>query len=448
MVNIIPFKGYRFNSEKIGDLGGVMAPPYDVISYAEQDELYKRDEYNIVRLNKGKVFENDSEAENCFTRAEAMLLEWIKEDILKREERPAFYLYGQEVVYKDAAYKNLGLVGLIELQDLNTGGILQCEKSRSESKPARMALLKSARSEFSMINCIYMEYEKTLMNRLNGLTEQKSPDMEFKTHENIIGEDVVQKVWVIDEPEQIEFFKDILNRQTYFIADGQTRYEVALDYKKECEKNNPGHSGREPYNYIMALFTNAFDEGLIQLPVHRLVRFEKRFSEDFFIALAQDYFKVEKIIVDTASEDFVAALKKLTATARRENRFGIYCGGKYFYRLTVKDAKAVKQLFPEGYSDAYCSLDAAVVNRIILKELMGISEEQAEECVDYTTRTSVGVEKVKSGEYGCMVVLNPVRAEQICGVAIAHESMPEKSMFIFPKASTGVVVYKMEEDIF
>lgn len=445
MVNIQPFRGYRFNSEKVGDLGGVMAPPYNVISKSEQEELYSRGEYNIVRLNKGISYEDDNEVKNCFTRAAQTLAAWIKEGALICEEKPAFYLYEQEVVYKSNTFKNLGLVGLIELQDLNSDSIMQCEQSHGESKPARMALLENACAEFSMINCIYMEYEKTLMNRLNDITEKKSPDMEFKTHENIIGESVNQKVWVINDLEMIEFIQGILNRQTFYIADGQTRYEVGLEYKKRCMENNPNHTGREDYNYIMALFTNAFDDGLIQLPVHRLVRFEKRFGEDFFIACAQDYFKVEKIIVDTASEEFVETLKKVTFTARRENRFGLYCGGNYFYRLTLKNADKLKEILPDS-SDAYRSLDATVVTELILKDLMGIDDKKAAECVCYTTRTTKGVEAVRSGEYGCMIAVNPVRAEQICGVAIAHERMPERSMFIFPKASTGVVVYKMEED--
>lgn len=442
MVNIVPFKGYRFNPEKICNPGMVMAPPYDKISRSEQDELYKRNEYNIVRLNKGIRYETDNDLENCFTRSAKMLREWIDKKIFVAEKEAAFYLYEQRVIYKNATYANLGLVGLLELQDLNTGNILQCEKSNEESKSARVSLLENTCSNFSMINCIYMEYEKTLMNKLNDITEQSKPDMEFKTHETIIGEDVNQRVWVINKPETISFIQNILKNHTFYIADGQTRYDVSLEYKKKCEKNNPNHTGKEPYNYIMALFTNAFDDGLIQLPVHRMVKFKTKFAEDFFVASAQDYFKVEKIIVDTASEEFVDTMKRQVATARKENKFAVYCGGNYFYRLTLKNMEHIKELLPNA-SDAYCGLDATVLKEIILKELMNLNDEQINECIEYTTRSSYGVEHVKNGDCGCLIVVNPVKASQICGVATAHERMPERSMFIFPKASTGVVIYSM-----
>lgn len=443
MVNIIPFNGYRFNSEKKDDLGKLMAPPYDKISTEEQKELYERDEHNIVRLNKGIQYPDDNEVNNCFVRAADMLKEWIHTDILKKDSRPSFYLYEQNVTYKNTTFANFGVVGLLELQDLNEGNILQCEKaSKTQSKVARYSLLEKTRSNFSMINCIYMEYEKKLNNKLNDIIEKNTPDMRFLTHETVIGEDVTQRVWVISDEETIELIRNTLQNHTFYIADGQTRYETSLAYKKECEKNNPNHTGTEPYNYIMALFTNAFDDGLIQLPVHRLVKFKKRFSEDFFIACAQDYFTVEKIIVDTASGEFVDTMKKQIATARNENKFALYCGGKYFYRLTLKDKKHLIELLPDA-SDAYRSLDITVLNHLILGELMNISEEDMNECLSYTTRASTGVRDVESGEYGCLIVVNPIHAHQICGVATAHEKIPERSIFIFPKASTGVVIYNM-----
>lgn len=443
MANIIPFNGYRFNSKKINDFGKVMAPPYDTISHSEQEALYEMDENNVVRLYKGMVHPNDNEVENSFTRSAEFLKEWIADDILVRDEKPAFYLYEQQVTYKHTIYRNLGVVGLLELQDLNSADIFQCEKSHDTSKPARSALLRSTESNFSMINCIYMEYEKAVMNALNEIAEKNEPDMEFKTHETIIGEYVHQKLWVIDDPSSTLLIKKFLDKQTFYIADGQTRYEVALEYKKQCAKNNPNHTGKEGYNYIMALFTNAFDDGLIQLPVHRLVKLPTRFSEDFFVACAQDNFKVEKIIVDTASQEFVDTMKKQIATTRPENKFAVYYGGNYFYRLTLKNTEHLKELLPDN-SDAFRKLDVTVLNQMILGELMGLSEDEIAENVNYTTRASLGIESVKAGNHSCMITVNPVRADHICGVAKKHERMPERSMFIFPKASTGVVIYKMD----
>ena len=50
MVNISPFKGWRFNTDIVSDLSQVIAPPYDVINDADQSALYERSPYNYVRI--------------------------------------------------------------------------------------------------------------------------------------------------------------------------------------------------------------------------------------------------------------------------------------------------------------------------------------------------------------------------------------------------------------
>ena len=101
MANIKEFCGYRYNPDKNINLGNVMAPPYDTVTDSEIDELYKSNEYNVIRLSKGKAFENDTDADNCYTRAAAYLNQWIKDGILVKEEKPVLYLYEQRVKYNE-----------------------------------------------------------------------------------------------------------------------------------------------------------------------------------------------------------------------------------------------------------------------------------------------------------------------------------------------------------
>ena len=69
MVDITPFKGLLFNQEKIVSLDQVTAPPYDVISSEQQDALYKKSPYNIVRLILEKQYPEDDEETNRYTRS-------------------------------------------------------------------------------------------------------------------------------------------------------------------------------------------------------------------------------------------------------------------------------------------------------------------------------------------------------------------------------------------
>ena len=88
MAKVVPFKGLRYNTEKFKDLDMVTAPPYDIISAEEQQELYNKDEYNVIRLDYGMEFESDDSDNNKYTRSAAYLNKWIEEQVLVFEDEP------------------------------------------------------------------------------------------------------------------------------------------------------------------------------------------------------------------------------------------------------------------------------------------------------------------------------------------------------------------------
>ena len=45
MASIIPFRGLRYNRDKIDDLAHVVTPPYDIIDEAAQAKMCIRDRY-------------------------------------------------------------------------------------------------------------------------------------------------------------------------------------------------------------------------------------------------------------------------------------------------------------------------------------------------------------------------------------------------------------------
>jgi len=99
MAVIIPFKGIRFNLDRVGDLAAVITPPYDVIGPAEQELYYRRSPYNLIRLEYGKTGPEDNDSNNRYTRAAATLQAWLEEGVLLREEERLFYLFEQEFNY-------------------------------------------------------------------------------------------------------------------------------------------------------------------------------------------------------------------------------------------------------------------------------------------------------------------------------------------------------------
>lgn len=432
MAKIIPFRGYSYNSAKIEDLGKVMSPPYDSISDEEQQTLYDLHKNNSVRLLYGMEQAGDDENNNKYTRAAEYLKEWIEKGILVKEEKPAIYLYQQVITINDTQFATKGIIALMELEEFSEGNIMPCEETISSSKKDRYNLLDATKSNISMINCMYAENGKVLANILNEIVETK-PDVTFTT-----SEDIEQNIWIITDEDIIAQIQKNMSDKRVVITDGQNRYETALEYSKKMFAENPELAEKEKYNYTLALFTNASDDGLLQLVYHRLVTCPKGFNEEYVVACAQDRFKVEKIIVDYSPEELADTMKKQIFTPRKENRIALYCGGEYFYRFTLTDTECLKEFMPDN-SDAYRSLDVTVLNHLLLGELMNIHQDNYHERVTFTKRAVEGINAVRAGEYQCMFVINPSNSHQIREVAMAGETMPERSICMYPKPATGIV---------
>lgn len=442
MAELKEFAGYRYNTDICGSLSDVTAMPYDLMNDKEREEYYKKSEYNIARVSNGEKLANDNEENNQYKRAGKFLEDCIKKGVLLHEDKPVMYLYEQHSIYKNTVYVNHGIVALLKLEDLEENSMIKvCEETSDNFMEDRFKLLEQTEANIDMISCMYMDYERPLAHLLNEIAEEK-PVLEFDLKEKITDELTTNKLWVIDDKARIDFIKNDLKKAKIFITDGHNRYHAALKYMKECKAKNPNHTGNEPYNYIMAFLNNAYGDSLVQLPVHRILSAKKKFSEDFFIACAQDHFKVEKIIIDTSNDDLVETMKKQVETSRRENRIGVYCGGDYFYRLTLKDREYVKSVLPE-HSDEFCMLDTTVLNVLLLNELLDITKDNYNDFISTTRRATKGVKWVNSKEAACMFVMNSVKAERICEVVNSGEKMPAKSICLFPKAVTGVVINKL-----
>ena len=95
-MQIVPFKAFRFDTGVVGDVGSCIAPPYDVINDAQAEQLYQKNEYNLVRIIKGKIKASDDGQDNQYTRAAGYLARWIEEGALKQDSAEAIYAYVQD----------------------------------------------------------------------------------------------------------------------------------------------------------------------------------------------------------------------------------------------------------------------------------------------------------------------------------------------------------------
>ena len=80
MAVVKPFRGIRYDLDRIEDMRTVVSQPYDRIDANLKDEYYKLSPYNVVRIIEGKVEPDDqplnAAGPNVYTRALGYFRQW------------------------------------------------------------------------------------------------------------------------------------------------------------------------------------------------------------------------------------------------------------------------------------------------------------------------------------------------------------------------------------
>ena len=151
MVEVVPFSGILYNKDKIDAYANVTAPPYDVIKKEQQEDLYEKSPHNVVRLILGKIFPDDNDGDNRYTRSAKVFSGWLEEGVLAQDGKPGFYVYSQEYEFNGERVNRIGFFGRVKLEDFSQGNICPHEFTLAKAKKDRSLLLRECRANFSPI---------------------------------------------------------------------------------------------------------------------------------------------------------------------------------------------------------------------------------------------------------------------------------------------------------
>ena len=436
MATIKPFKGLRYNIEKVDGLENVVTPPYDIISDEEQKAYYDKHSNNVIRLEYGAEYETDSELDNRYTRAAAFLRSWIDDGVLQFEDKECLYLYEQRFSFLGQELTYRGFVTLTQLEEFSKGVILPHEETLSKAKTDRLNLMTATHANFSQIYCLYMDETGKIRSMMEQIT--KSPaDISF-TAEN----DILQNVWIVRDDAVIAAVQAEFADKQLFIADGHHRYETALNFRNKMREENPDWKESDLFNYVMMMLVDMDDPGLVVFPTHRLVN-NVKIDEVMAVSLLKDDFDIDKIIVDSKTSMLCDAIAKDLVALKEKKGFALYFGGEYYYRLSLNDASVMEKYLPDK-SEAYRNLDVTILHTLVLDKIYGIDTENLanQKNLTYTRDPMEAIEAVQNGSQQCAFLLNATKVREIKDVSLAGEKMPQKSTYFYPKLITGIVMNK------
>lgn len=432
MNDIRPFRGLRFDEIVAGPLGSVVCPPYDVISPLDQVNLYGRSPHNVVRLELGLEFPEDSMESNRYTRAAATMERWLSEGVLKAEQEPSFYIYEQRFPLDGASLVRRGLLARLRLAPWEDGVVLPHEETMAKPKEDRLQLMRATACNLSPLFLLFDDPVGTV-GLLMAEAASLPPSAEADT-----GNGQLHRLWVV-QGERVNEITAALRELQLYMADGHHRYETALAYRDEVAGPDPSSSPEAAYNFALALLVDARDPGLVVLPTHRLIHGIPAERMDALANKLVGSFDLEPVPVPADGD---AASKAEAITARmREQASGGPALGLYYpggASILLRPRGGAKTTSTRGRP----VLDVDLLQELVLGPALGIGSEElkAGTSVGYTRDAAEAIDTVDRGGAQAAFLLNPTRVEQVLETARAGGRMPQKSTYFHPKPETGLVI--------
>ncbi len=421
---IAPFRGLRFNPEKV-DLSRVMAPPYDVISPAGQEELYARDPHNIVRLILGRQSPKDSPADNRYTRAARDLSRWTQEGILAADTAPCFYLYEQNFSWEGKVLSRRGFMALRKLETFAEGKIRPHEKTLPGPKQDRLQLMQTCRANLSPIFSLYSDPDGKMAAPFAKHFQGK-PEIDLLDEEKIR-----HRLWCINDQGLFYQADEILGNQRLFIADGHHRYETAVNYREIVRKERGNLREASSVNYVMMFFSEMSDPGLLILPTHRVLTHRPGFDPKDFPNRLKEKFEVQTF---SEKESFLNSLSDADGDRRA---IGMILKGK-FYLLGI----------PRSLSETAHQVDTVVLHKNIFQELLGFQEEDHKNpaTLKFVKEADEAIAAADDPGTDAAFLLNSVPISVLKEIAEVGIILPPKTTFFYPKLLTGLVINPLDPD--
>ncbi len=416
MADIQPLRALHYNLLLVGALADVTSPPYDVIDAEQREALLKRSPFNVVAVDLPKA---DADGQDPYAAAGELFEAWQLQGVVVRDPEPSLWAHTQTYTGPDGQQRTRhGFFCRVRIEGYGPGKVRPHERTHPGPKEDRLRLMRATRANLSPIFSLFSDPRGAARKALEPATAStpwgEVTDADGTTH----------RLWRVSESETITAVQEATRNVELLIADGHHRYETAHTYAEQL-------GGDGEHRYVLMCLVALEDPGLTVFPTHRLVRGLSRERQEALRETLRRDFEVEQVPVEQiAPEPGDGPLQLGYIDSHHQQP----------YRLKLKDQAIADAALP-GFSEAYRSLDTGVLEALLLKGALGLSDEDISHFngLFYARSTEEALEMVRSGEYDAAFLMRPTPVSQVRDVAASGENMPPKSTFFYPKLLTGLL---------
>lgn len=414
MAKVKPFRGLRPPKQFVEQ---VASKPYDVLSSEEARAEAEGNEKSLYHIIKPEIdFEpgTGEHEQKVYDKAVENFQKFQREGWLVQDEKEQYYLYAQTMDGRT----QYGLVVGASVDDYLTGKIKKHELTRKEKEVDRMHHIEINNANIEPVFLSFPTNE--VLERVIAQTAKTQPEYDFVSEDGI-----GHTLWCISDDAVINEITEAFAKIPYlYIADGHHRTAAAAHVGEEKAKADPNHTGKEEYNYLLAV---CFPESHLKvMDYNRVVKDLNGLTDEEFLQKVGEKFVVE----DKGTEIYRPAAL---------HNFSLYLGGKW-YSLTVKEGTY-------DDNDPIGVLDVKISSDYILRDILNIVDLRTDKRIDFVGGIrGLGElkDRVDSGEMKMALALYPVTMRQIIDIADSGNIMPPKATWFEPKLRSGLIIHKLD----
>ncbi|MEU3522085.1 DUF1015 domain-containing protein [Streptomyces sp. NPDC006654] len=412
-LELTPFRGLRYDPDRVGSLAAVTSPPYDVVVRPDGvHHLQSADPHNIVRLilpQAGTPSARTGQAADTLRR-------WQAEGVLALDPEPGLYVYEQR---DDNGMLQRGIIGALRVSEPSEGVVLPHEEVMPPVVADRAALMRATSANLEPLLLTYRG-DGTAAEVVEATTGR--PPLLATTTEDGFH----HRLWSITDPAEVARVQSDLAHHQALIADGHHRWATYLRLRAE-------HASPSPWDYGLVLLVDTARYPLRVRAIHRLLH---GLPVADALTAVEGHFRVRRLDVTLPK-----AQEALADAACAGNAF-LLAGDGTFHLLDRPDPDLLARTVPADRPAAWRTLDATVLHATLLEHVWHIPEDSPAH-IAYIHDAAATVTKAEQ-DGSTAVLMHPVREEVVRDLARQGVTMPRKSTSFGPKPASGLVLRALD----
>ncbi len=414
-MKVKPFKGIRPPRELVTE---VASRPYDVLNSEEAREEAKGNPKSLYHIIKPEIdfpAGTDEHDTKVYDKAVENFRNFQKNGWLVQDPGEYYYIYAQTMNNRT----QYGIVIGANVDDYMSSRIKKHELTRKDKEDDRMVHVRINNANIEPVFLAF--HDNDVLDQIIKDVTAGTPEYDFTAPDGF-----GHHFWVVRDARQIATItEEFAKMPEMYIADGHHRSAAAARVGHEKALANPNHTGKEEYNYFLAVAFPASHLNIIDY--NRLVTDLNGMSPAEFLERLEFKFIVE----NKGTEVYHPASL---------HNFALYLEG-HWYSLTAR---------PGTYddNDPIGVLDVTISSNLILQDLLNIGDLRTSKRIDFVGGIR-GLEELKrrvdSGEMAAALALYPVSMKQLMDIADTGNIMPPKTTWFEPKLRSGLIIHSLAD---